>query len=172
MTYPAAESALDNLFKKKIGKPDQASIEAVKDKFIARLPTTNFILMPVVAGIFSLLYFRSKRFYVEHLVFTLHFYSFVFLEMTITALLPPHFLISNILRGLGVIWVLAYLPIALVKNFGQGYLKTFLKLGIFALVYAVVLGFALIGTLVATAYALPDRPVAIDAKMPGTGSKN
>ena len=156
--FPAAESAVSNLFKKKIGTPSKENITAIRDQFIARLPTTNFILMPVVAGIFALLYVRRKRFYVEHLVFTLHYYSFIFMVITVTSLLPPHFLVSNILRGVALLWVLAYLPIALVRNYQQGYLKTFFKLGIFGIIYTFVLALALFGTLIATAIALPNRP--------------
>ena len=154
---PGVESSLDNLFRKKIGTMSVQDMGAVKDQFFARLPTTTFILMPVVAGIFALLYVRRKRFYVEHLVFTLHYYSFMFMVITVTSLLPPHFLISNILRGVAFVWVLAYLPIGLVRNYQQGYLKTFVKLGIFGFIYAFVLAFALFGTLIATAIALPDK---------------
>ena len=155
--FPQVESSLDHLFRKKIGTPSAGDIGAVKDQFVSRLPTTNFILMPVVAGIFALLYVRRKRFYVEHLVFTLHYYSFLFMVITVTSLLPPHFLISNILRGIAFIWMFAYLPIALVRNYQQGYLKTFAKLGIFAFIYAFVLALALFGTLIATAISLPDK---------------
>ena len=163
---PAVESSLDTLFKKKIGKPDKESIAAIRDKFIARLPTTNFLLMPVVAGIFALLYIRKKRFYVEHLVFTLHYYSFIFFVVTLTSLLPPHFLVSSVLRGIAVLWVLVYLPIALVRNYQQGYLKTFVKLGIFGVVYGLVVTVALFGTLVVTAWALPDKPLLPNTKIP------
>lgn len=163
---PGVESSLDTLFKKKIGKPDKESIAAIKDKFIARLPTTNFLLMPVVAGIFALLYIRQKRFYVEHLVFTLHYYSFIFLVVTVTSLLPPQFLVSNVLRGIALLWMLAYLPIALVRNYQQGYLKTFVKLGIFGVVYGLVVTVALFGTLVVTAWALPDKQELPDLILP------
>ncbi len=155
---PQVESSLDNLFKSKIGKPTPERMVAIKDQFISRLPTTNFILMPVVAGIFALLYLRRKRFYVEHLVFTLHYYSFIFMVMTVTSLVPPNFLISTILRTIAVLWVLAYLPIALIRNYQQGIFKTFLKLGIFGFIYFFVLMLALFGTLVVTAIALPDKP--------------
>jgi hypothetical protein len=140
----------------------------IRDKFISELPTTNFILMPIIAGIFALLYIRRKRFYVEHLVFTLHYYSFVFLVFTVKSLLPPHFLISKIVGGLGFLWVLAYLPIALVRNYQQGYFKTIAKLVIFGFIYAFVLGAALFGTLVVTAIALPDKTPAESNNSPST----
>ncbi len=68
------DSALDSLFRRKFGTPTQNNMLVIRDKFVSELPTTNFILMPIIAGIFALLYVRRKRFYVEHLVFTLHYF--------------------------------------------------------------------------------------------------
>ncbi|MEI8283039.1 MAG: DUF3667 domain-containing protein [Armatimonadota bacterium] len=154
------DSALDSLFRRKIGTPSQSNIPAIRDKFVSQLPTTNFVLMPIVAGIFALLYVRRKRFYVEHLVFTLHYYSFTFMVLSVISLLPPHFLITKILSIIGILWVIAYLPIALVRNYQQGYFKTIAKLVIFGFIYAFVVAFALFWTLVVTAIALPNRPAA------------
>jgi hypothetical protein len=166
------DSYLDSLFKRKIGTPDKARIEAIKNQFISRLPTTNFILMPFVAGIFHLLYIRRKRFYVEHLVFTLHYYSFVFLVFTASSLLPPHFLVSKILSALGFLWVFVYLPVALVKNFQQGYGKTIVKLMFFGAAYSVALGIALAATFIATAIAFPDNePLAVESNAPKSVSQ-
>ena len=161
------DSSLDSLFKRKIGTPDKARIEVIKKQFISRLPTTNFILMPIVAGIFQLLYIRRKRFYVEHLIYTLHYYSFVFLIFTASSLLPPHFLVSKMLSALGFLWVFVYLPMALARNYQQGYAKTIAKLVLFGVAYSVVLGIALFGTLIATAIALPDNePIAEESNSP------
>ena len=47
---------------------------------------------------------------------------------------------------------------ALVRNYGQGYLKTIVKLIIFGGIYAIVLAAALFGALVLTALQVPDKP--------------
>ena len=43
------------------------------------LPTMMFFLLPIFALILKVLYPLSKRYYIEHVVFSLHFHSFVFL---------------------------------------------------------------------------------------------
>ena len=149
-----SDSALDSLFTRKFGhikSPEDMSL--VSQKFISQLPTANFVIMPIVAAIFWLLYIRNKRYYVEHLVFTLHYYSFAFLVVTITSLIP-----FRIFGLFGMVWIFIYLPMALVRNYGQGYLKTIVKLIIFGGIYAIVLAAALFGALVLTALQVPDKP--------------
>jgi len=38
-----------------------------------------FIFLPLIAAVLSLLYIRSGRYYVEHLLFVVHFHAFFFL---------------------------------------------------------------------------------------------
>ena len=146
------DSAFESLLKRKLGSPSQADGKELSEKFMSLIPTTNFILMPIFAGIFQLLYIRRKRFYVEHLVFVLHYYSFAFLVTTFTSLLP-----IKLLSVFGVLWVMGYLPVAMVRNYGQGWLKTLLKVGIFGFLYAIVLAIAVLATLLVTAVMLPDK---------------
>ena len=52
--------------------------------FLHSLPQIFFILLPLVALILKLLYFRRKEFYyVNHIIFTIHFYIFGFICMLI-----------------------------------------------------------------------------------------
>ena len=82
-------------------------------------------MMPFLALLLKLLYFRRNRYYVEHLFFSFHFHAFVFLLGTLLILL------QNVLSG-GLIAILAlsifvYLFMAMKKVYGQGFFKTFLK---------------------------------------------
>ena len=43
------------------------------------LPLVVFLMTPAFAFILWLLHIRSKRYYVEHLVFALHFHAFLYL---------------------------------------------------------------------------------------------
>ena len=52
---------------------------------------------------------------------------------------------------------MGYLPVAMVRNYGQGWLKTLLKVGIFGFLYAIVLAIAVLATLLVTAVMLPDK---------------
>ncbi len=154
----AQDTAVEAMFRRKLGGPGSAQREKLKSEFVNQLPTTNFVLMPVIAAVFWLLYFRQKRFYVEHLVFTLHFYSFAFLLLGITALIP----IQSV-NFVGIVVILIYLFIGLRRNYDQSFLKTGLKLLMFGAIYIGILLMALFGTLVFTALQLPDLPVAAQA---------
>ena len=45
-----------------------------------------FVFLPLLALVMKLLYWRPKRYYVEHLLFLVHNHAFVFLVMAILAL--------------------------------------------------------------------------------------
>ena len=50
-----------------------------------------FVFLPLLALVMKLLYWRPKRFYVEHLLFLVHNHAFVFLALTIMGLLSRSF---------------------------------------------------------------------------------
>ena len=91
-------------------------------------PRAMFLMLPIFAGILKLLYARSKRYYVEHFVFALHFHAFVFLLLTIFLGLEE---IPSISGGpVGPIlwtWSFVYLFIAMKKVYGQGWIRTAVK---------------------------------------------
>jgi len=58
----------------------------IVDKIFDILPATMFILLPVVALIFKFWYLFAKRYYVEHLIFSLHNHSFIFVSLIVLLL--------------------------------------------------------------------------------------
>ena len=53
-------------------------------KFLHSLPQMLFVLLPLFAMILKLVYIRKKEFYyVDHIIFTIHFYIFTFLAMLV-----------------------------------------------------------------------------------------
>ena len=58
--------------------------------FISKLSITLLVMMPFLALILKLLYIRSDYYYVEHLVFTLHFHAFAFLLILILGLIGSY----------------------------------------------------------------------------------
>ena len=46
---------------------------------VHNVPRAMFIFLPVLALIMKLMYWRPKRYYVEHLLFLIHNHAFVFL---------------------------------------------------------------------------------------------
>lgn len=56
------------------------------DKVFDILPATMFLLLPFVALIFKFWYLFAKRYYVEHLIFSLHNHSFIFVTLILILL--------------------------------------------------------------------------------------
>lgn len=58
----------------------------IVDKVFDILPATMFVLLPVVALIFKFWYLFAKRYYVEHLIFSLHNHAFIFVSLILILL--------------------------------------------------------------------------------------
>ena len=116
--------------------------KALLDHALHSLPKMLFISLPLFALILSLLYIRRQQFYyVNHLVFTIHLFVFVFLiELLI---LTKNKLMASTgwsLNWIGVvlwIYMFIYLYKAMRRMYGQGRFKTIVK-------YLLLLFFALI----------------------------
>jgi hypothetical protein len=104
------------------------------------------LMMPILALIQKLLYLFSKRYYVEHLILTLHNHAFLVLSMFLSNLttalgnlnenlLGPVMGVADRLLGL---WMLVYLFLSLKNFFGQGYGITAAKFVTMAILYAIV----------------------------------
>jgi hypothetical protein len=59
---------------------------ALADKLTDNIPAALFVLLPLMAFILKLLYPLSKRYYVEHLLFVVHFHAFFFLMLILQML--------------------------------------------------------------------------------------
>ena len=46
---------------------------------VHNIPRAMFVFLPLLALVMKLLYWRPKRYYVEHLLFLIHNHAFVFL---------------------------------------------------------------------------------------------
>ncbi|PCJ23515.1 MAG: hypothetical protein COA96_11745 [SAR86 cluster bacterium] len=95
----------------------------------------TLLLMPVMALIQKILYIRSGRFYIEHLVLTLHNHTFVLLVVFLSMLTGlvegmQITLLSTLFSYIGAalyIWMGIYLYMSLKVFFQQGKLITLLK---------------------------------------------
>jgi hypothetical protein len=57
--------------------------QALLDALVHNIPRAMFVFLPLLALVMKLLYWRPRRFYVEHLLFLVHNHAFVFLALTI-----------------------------------------------------------------------------------------
>ncbi|MEM1123480.1 MAG: hypothetical protein AAGJ18_23780, partial [Bacteroidota bacterium] len=104
----------------------------VKELF-RNFPLMLLAMMPFLALFMKLLYWRSNRYYVEHLVLNFHHHSFAFLILTMLSVLPKA--LTQILFLPIIIAIFAYLYWTMKRYYGQGHGKTMLKFIAFNLYY-------------------------------------
>ena len=93
------------------------------------LPKMMFVLLPVFAVLLKLTYLRSKRLYVEHLIFALHSHAFTFALLT-AAVLVPHVgdTQTSVTFAVAVCMILPLYLVAAMRNvYRQGWWKTLFK---------------------------------------------
>lgn len=72
-------------FKEKYNSDGNLIMTALLNRFMHSLPQMLFVLLPLFALILKLIYIRRKQFYyVDHVIFTIHLYVFIFLVMLLT----------------------------------------------------------------------------------------
>lgn len=113
---------------------DGPGLRAFLDKLAEYVPTGLFVLLPLMALVLKVLYPLSRRYYVEHLLFVLHFHSFVFLALCLQVLmarLTPPTPIPDGISGLLSFALFVYVPVYLFKAqrrvYEQGRLLTVAK---------------------------------------------
>lgn len=118
------------------------------NQLLDNVPAALFVLLPLTALILKMLYPLSKRYYVEHLLFVLHFHAFFFLVLTLEVLfsrLVSSLGLTSVLTNLSVFVVSVYVPIYLYKSmrrvYAQGRTITILKF--FVLVFTYLVGLSL-----------------------------
>ncbi len=101
----------------------------------AYLKYISFLLLPVYALGFKLLYRRSKRFYIDHLVYTLHLQSFAYIISSIL-LLCAIFISPSVrawwplaLSGFTVIYMIASLRLLYKQSWIKTVIKSVLSMG-------------------------------------------
>ena len=98
------------------------------------VPIALIVLLPIMAFVLKALYPLSRRYYVEHLLFFVHFHAFMFLILTLQILigrvnsaLPTPEAIGILLIVAASFYVPVYLFVAMRRVYGQGRLLTSLK---------------------------------------------
>lgn len=128
---------------------------------VDNIPIMMVIFIPVLALVMKLLYPLSKRFYVEHLVFYLHYHAFGFFVLTLLILVyEPGNLIGwsdTAWRSVSIIvtsYMAIYLFVAMRRVYRQGWLATSVKYFLLFMAYIVGLSLSLTGVVLYTAMTL------------------
>lgn len=98
--------------------------KAFLEKMLDNVPAGLFILLPLMALVLKLLYPLSKRYYVEHLLFVVHYHAFVFLILTLQILLSRLGVLTGLPESLVIIALVAtslYIPVYLYKAMRRVY---------------------------------------------------
>ena len=119
------------------GPEGTAARQALSQRIASLIPKAVFVLLPLSAVLFKL--FWRKRYFVEHLVFTLHLHAYAFAAMLPT-LLPwaP-------LTGVYLVWSSVYSTLAFKRVYQDSWGVALAKLFGVSLVYSLLLAAALLG---------------------------
>jgi hypothetical protein len=122
-----------------IRKDKNISEEAFKDRFNSELNDKLSIYMLALVFIFSfpVKIIEPKRFYVEHLAFSFHFFTFVLFCLTIDTLASK--INSDTTWFLGFLIPFAYLLIAFRKVYKRKWIVTIIEAGLFSVYYSFLL---------------------------------
>ena len=110
------------------GKRQARKLGQAFDNFFANVKYVTFLLLPVYALIFKLLYIRRKTFYVDQLVYTMHLQSFAYCLLSLTLMIPFVF-DTELQRVLQVTFLslFIYVGISLYYLYRQPIWKTVIK---------------------------------------------
>ena len=128
----------------------------VFQSFVVALPKMIFVLLPIFALLFKVLYVRLKIFYVDHIVFTVYFFSFFYILFSIGSLIiliedivlsgsTNDSSVSDFFMSIASFWVFGYLLFAMKRFYGQSWMKTTVKYFIFLFLsfFISLIGFSL-----------------------------
>lgn len=114
--------------------PPEESLRVVMDSLLETVPRLALVLLPIFAVMLRVLHFRRRPKYVEHFVFALHYHAMAFL--LIAGAIAAG---ADLLLGVVMAWITAYLLIALRVAYSQPWALAVLKFLVIVSVYPVVL---------------------------------
>ncbi len=113
------------------------------------LSIVMFVLMPFVAVLLLLFYFRRGRFYYEHLIFSVHIHTVLFLLFSIaigiTFFAKPTLISSVLAWTFWISWF--YFLLSIKRVYGQSWGKTIVKFFLLSMMYGLTAIFFLLGAL-------------------------
>jgi hypothetical protein len=131
------------------------------------IPKMMFIFLPLIAAVMFVLYLGSGRYYVEHLLFFVHFHAFFFLcGITILVLERSSSMlvdnvvgsglktVENILTAVLMFYVPYYLYRSMRRVYGQRRVVTLVKYSLLSIGYLVFMTLTVLGLLAYTALTL------------------
>lgn len=113
------------------------------------LSIVMFVLMPFVAVLLLLFYFRRGRLYYEHLIFSVHIHTVLFLlfsiALGITFFAKPTLISSVLAWTFWISWL--YFLLSIKRVYGQSWGKTIVKFFLLSMMYGLTAMFFMLGAL-------------------------
>ncbi len=123
--------------------------DSLEQYIISRITIQALFMMPIVALILKLLYWRRKQYFVDHFIFSLHYHSFAFILLGLLILLCHFFNVTPEILWLGLVVPLVYLYAAMKQVYKQSVGKTVLKFLLLNLSYLVAISiFAIVAIII------------------------
>lgn len=134
---------ITNQIKEKIGE-DGSKARLFLDTLRSNIPAMMLCCIPLFAFVLKILYFRKRRFYVEHLVYALHIHTFFYVAIIITSLavmganrtVPA---LAGWITGLMTCAIIVQVFLSIRRVYGQGWFLTLVKFVFGGFVYFVIL---------------------------------
>ena len=96
-----------------------------------------FILMPVVAFLLLWVFYRLKRYYFEHLIFSIHAHTILCIVFTLAITIDFFFPSYSLIRYSFILnWIYFFLSLKTVYQ--QGWLKTLFKFLLLSFIYLII----------------------------------
>jgi hypothetical protein len=145
---------IEKQVKDKIGE-DGSKARVFLDTLRSNIPAMMLVCIPLFAFVLKILYFRKRRFYVEHLVYALHIHTFFYVAVIITSLavmganrtVPA---LGGWITGLMTCAIIVQVFLSIRRVYGQGWFLTFVKFVFGGFVYFVILILAVGATALVT----------------------
>lgn len=118
------------------------------------IPVALIVLLPVMALVLKGLYPLSRRYFVEHLLFFVHFHSFFFLILTLQILFSRLAGLVHLPEAIAILLIVVaafYIPVYLYKGmrlvYGQGHFFTATKFIALSVAYSIGATLTMLGAL-------------------------
>ena len=123
----------------------QGTLQALDDpagfrkRVRSRLPNAAFLLLPAFAALHMLVNIRRERYYIDHLVFSLHFHAFAFLLLSVIIIAGAISAILGEIAAFLNLLIPVYLAIGFHTFNQQGWGKSILKAALVFGAYLILL---------------------------------
>jgi hypothetical protein len=157
LAQPDSDNSARNNLRDNCRKIAEGDGRELGRNFLLNLPRAMFVFLPALAFVMWLLYWKPKRYYVEHLLFLVHNHAFVFLAFSILILLGRIPVVGDWIGwgwGIGFFYMLWYLYRAQRVVYGQSRALTVSKYLFLLTTYVATATVMFLLTLIYTAMTL------------------